>query len=413
MSNTLTINNLSRTIAFLALLTMAACGSKGPDPLKNGPWRGVIRIQGVDMPFNFTVDSTASGLTVSLRNAEEQLMLDEVRTEGDTVVMVMHIFDSELRARVEGDSMRGFFVKNYEKNYRLPFRAAAGQEFRFEGADKQPTTDFNGTWATTFTNESDTTAAVGIFHQTGSMVTGTFLTATGDYRFLEGNVVNGVMNLSVLDGNHIFLFTAEKTSENTLSGTYRSGRAWMQSWTATRDEHASLPDANSLTALKDGMDTFPFSFPDEDSTMVSSADTRFAGKPLIIQIMGTWCPNCMDETRFLANWYEKNKDRGIAVAGLAFESGDDFSYAAGRVRKMRQKTGVSYPVLIAGNKDKKKAAAALPMLREVVAFPTTIFVGKDGKVKKIHTGFNGPGTGVHYERFIEEFNATVDGLVKE
>ena len=370
-------------------------------------------MQGKELPFNFTVDSIAGGITVTLRNAEERLLLNEVRMEGDTVSIVMHIFDAELRGKVTGDSLNGFFVKNHEKNYRLPFRAAAGQEFRFDNADAQPSADFTGTWATTFTNDSDTTIAVGIFKQAGNIVTGTFLTTTGDYRYLEGNVVGGVMNLSVLDGNHAFLFTAEQKGKDTLAGTYRSGKAWMQTWTAVRSDKATLPDATSLTALKEGVDTFPFSFPDEDSTIVRSIDPRFTDKPVIIQILGTWCPNCMDETRFLAGWYKDNKSRGIEVVGLAFESGDSFEYAAGRVKKMRQKTGVEYPVLIAGNKDKKKAAAALPMLREVVAFPTTIYVGKDGKVKKIHTGFNGPGTGVYYERFIEDFNSTVEGLLRD
>ena len=412
MYKSLILNALSRNLLLLTIFLLAACG-KETSSLKTGPWRGVITMQGQEMPFNFTVDSVKGGVSVTLRNAEERLLLDEVRMEGDTAIMVMHIFDAELRAKVAGDSLKGYFVKNYEKNYRLPFRAAAGQTFRFKDADVNPSVDFSGTWATTFTNETDTTIAVGIFKQNGNIVTGTFLTPTGDYRYLEGNVVGNTLKLSVLDGNHAFLFTAEKISDNELTGTYRSGKAWMQTWKAVRNDNATLPDAGTLTALKDGIDTFPFSFPNEDSILVTADDAQFKGKPVIIQILGTWCPNCMDETKFLSAWYRENKNKGIAVVGLAFESGDEFGYAAGRVRKMRQKTGVEYPVLIAGNKDKKKAAEALPMLREVVAFPTTIYVGKDGKVKKIHTGFNGPGTGVHYERFIEDFNATVDGMLRD
>jgi hypothetical protein len=53
------------------------------------------------------------------------------------------------------------------------------------------------------------------------------------------------------------------------------------------------------------------------------------------------------------------------------------------------------------------------MLNSVIAFPTTIFIGKDGKVKKIHTGFTGPSTGIYYYQFKEHFNETVNELLAE
>ncbi|HCM78096.1 MAG TPA: alkyl hydroperoxide reductase, partial [Cytophagales bacterium] len=112
-------------------------------------------------------------------------------------------------------------------------------------------------------------------------------------------------------------------------------------------------------------------------------------------------------------WYTKNKDRGVEILGLAYEAKDDFDYASGRVKKMKAKLSVPYEFVIAGNKDKEAAAKTLPMLNHVISFPTTIFIGKDGTVKRIHTGFSGPGTGIHYERFIQRFNQTMDELLGE
>jgi len=370
-------------------------------------------MQGMGLPFNFTIDSLEQGYQARIRNGEEQLLLDEIRTEQDSVVMTMHIFDAELRAKIDGDSMRGFFNKNYEKNYRLPFRAAAGQEFRFESADESPGVDFSGTYEVTFVNDQDTTQAVGIFQQIGSKVTGTFLTPLGDYRWLEGNVVSNKLMLSVLDGNHAFIFSAIKNADGTLTGDYYSGRAWHQTWTGKLNPEAQMPNPNSLTGLKDGYEKIEFSFPDEAGNILSSNDDRFKNKPVVIQILGTWCPNCMDETRFLSDWYRRNNALGVEVVGLAFEAKDEFTYASERVQKMKNKIGVDYPVLIAGNKDKKKAAEALPALRELVAFPTMIFIGKDGKVKKIHTGFSGPGTQKYYDQFVQEFNDTIRDLLSE
>jgi hypothetical protein len=121
----------------------------------------------------------------------------------------------------------------------------------------------------------------------------------------------------------------------------------------------------------------------------------------------------MDETKFLAPWYTENKERGVEIIGLAYERKPDFAYASARVKKMIDKLDVSYDFVVAGTDDKEKASQTLPMLNRVVAFPTTIFIGKDGKVKKIHTGFSGPGTGVYFEQFKEQFNQTINELLVE
>jgi thiol-disulfide isomerase/thioredoxin len=404
---------MKRLIYLAGLVLLAACSAKKNPTIPTGNWRGTISMQGTELPFNFSVDSTESGYKASLINGDEEIKLDELLFQGDSLVMVMHIFDSELKAKIQGDSMKGYFIKNYEINYRMPFRAKQGQNFRFENPDQNIKTDFSGTYQVVFTNEAETTPAIGIFSQNGNKVKGTFLTPTGDYRYLDGNIVNNKMHLSVMDGNHLYLFIAEKISDTELKGIYRSGKAWLQDWTGKLSPDAILPDANLLTGLKPGYETFSFSFPDPDRKLITDHDEIFSNKIRIIQLLGTWCPNCMDETRFLTDWYSKNRKRGVEVIGLAFEAKDDFTYSAERVRKMKNKLQVAYPVLIAGNKDKKKASEALPMLTEVVAFPTLIFVDKNGIVKKIHTGFSGPGTGIYYERFIEEFNATVNELLLE
>src|SRR5690606_31161626 len=101
-------------------------------------------------------------------------------------------------------------------------------------------------------------------------------------------------------------------------------------------------------------------FPDANGNMVSLDDDKYKHKVVILQIMGTWCPNCMDETKFLSPWYNANKERGVEVIGLAFERKDDFSYASARVKKMVGKMDVKYDILIAGTDDKENAAKSLP-----------------------------------------------------
>jgi thiol-disulfide isomerase/thioredoxin len=398
------------------LLSACSADKKSTPELKTGMWRATLLLQGYELPFNFeVVRDERGGSDVYLRNAEERLLLDEVTQQGDSVKITLHVFDADIKAKINGDSLTGIFIKNYETNYKVPFRAAFGQPYRFRKSNvKTESEDFNGKYEVVFTNDSDTTLAIGIFKQKADSVTGTFLTPTGDYRYLQGNVVDGELKLSTFDGNHAYLFTAKKAEDGKLTGAYISGKTWKQSWTGIKNENAKIPDAESLTFLKPGFNTVEFNFPDVNQKTVSLQNEKYKGKVVIIQLFGTWCPNCMDETKFLAQWYKENQKRGVEVIGLAYERKTDFNYAAERVKKMTTKFNVTYDFAIApSTNDKTEAAKTLPMLNTVVAFPTTIFIGKDGKVKKIHTGFSGPGTGIYYDQFIQHFNETVNELLSE
>lgn len=399
------------------LLILASCKpeKETANILKQGTWRATIEIQGQQLPFNFElVNDEQGGYDLYIRNAGEKLLLDEVAVSGDSVDIGLHIFDANIKAVIKGDTLQGEFIKNYEKDYNIPFLAVYGQAYRFEPSkDTTNIPDFNGKYSVNFISENDTTPAIGIFTQHRDSVTGTFLTETGDYRYLQGNVANGMLQLSTFDGNHAYIFTASKQADGKLMGEFYSGKNHMEFWTGEKNDQAALADPESLTYLKKGYEKIEFSFPDVNGRLVTLNDEKYKNKVVILQLFGTWCPNCMDETKFLSPWYDQNKQRGVEIIGLAYERKPDFEYASNRVKKMTGKFGVQYDFVIAGTNDKAKASETLPQLNRVVAFPTTIFIGKDGKVKKIHTGFSGPGTGVYYDQFVQHFNETVNELLSE
>jgi peroxiredoxin len=405
-----------KNLVFLALLALLGSCSNTPELPKTGTWRAVLKLQGQQLPFNLDVVKDSSGsVDVYIINAGERLLLDEVSVERDSVRINLHMFDAQLRAKNSGDSLSGYFELNYSAGYRIPFKAAFGQDYRFALRDKSTTvtTDFNGRYAVQFFNEKDTTQAVGIIKQEGNYAEGTFLTSSGDHRFLEGNVINDTLHLSTFDGNHAYLYRATKVNDSTLSGHQWLGRSRNRKWTGIKNEKAQLPNPESLTYLKPGFEKIEFKFPNASGDSVSLADERYQNKVVIIQILGSWCPNCMDETRFLAPWYEKNKDRGVEIIGLSYERKPEFSYASERVKKMIEKQKIPYEVLIAGVYDVEKASASLPQLNKVSVWPTTIFIGRDGKVKHIHTGYSGPGTGADYEEQVQRFNNVVNELLEE
>lgn len=398
---------------FLLTFFAISCAPKTETAsLKPGMWRGVLHMQDQELPFTVRVANDSGRYKAWIQNAGEEILLDEIAISGDTVEMKLHIFDASLKAKINGDKLDGTFVKYYAPQANIPFTATFGETFRFVADADEAQPNFAGKYQVTFKTDRDSYPSVGVFEQKGNHVTGSFLTTTGDYRYLDGNVVDGKLKLSTFDGNHAYLFIAGFEGDS-LKGDYYSGNSGHETWSAIKNENATMPDAEALTYLKPGYEKLEFSFPDLNKNKISLNDERFKNKVVILQIFGTWCPNCMDETKFLVPWYNANKDRGVEILGLAYERKDDFDYAKGRIEKMKNKLNVPYDFVIAGVNDKDKASETLPALSKILAFPTTIFVGKDGKVKHIHTGFEGPGTGVYYQRFQERFNQIVNDLLAE
>jgi len=230
-------------------------------------------------------------------------------------------------------------------------------------------------------------------------------------------VVNGdSLYLSTFDGAHSYLFLAKIAGDSTLAGGhFYAGFRGDEPFTATRNEQASVSLDLSAVYLKNGGDTLNFKFPDLDGKMVSILDKRYANKVVVIQLMGSWCPNCMDETAFLSPWYKANHNRGVEIIALAYENSTDFARSQKSLRKFQQRFSVMYPMLITGVSvsDSLRTEKTLPQITAIKAFPTSIFIDKKGRVRNISTGFFGPGTGEHYNEYIREFNRRLDELLKE
>ncbi|MCX2740215.1 peroxiredoxin family protein [Pontibacter anaerobius] len=402
---------------FLALLVTSCTSMTSTDnTIKPGNWRVALQhAEGKEITFIMEAEEKNGKTVLHLVNGEERILVDDIQQEGDSIKIGLHIFDADLIAKIDGDKMAGRFVKNdTPEPYSVPFTAEHGKENRFEASPAPATFDFGGRWEVMFTpRDGKPYKAIGEFKQDGNYATGTFLMDLGDYRYLEGQVAGNELKLSTFDGNHAYLFTATPDNDSTLTGHFYAGMKGYESWTAKRNPDAKLADANSLTFLKPGYETLSFTFPNLEGEQVSLSDDKYKGKVVIVQLLGSWCPNCMDETNFLAPYYDKNKDRGLEIIGLGFERSPEFEKAAPRLKKMQERLNVNYDLLVAGTSDKEAAAKALPALNHVLSFPTTIFIGRDGKVRKIHTGFSGPGTGKYYEEFVADFNKTMEELLAE
>jgi thiol-disulfide isomerase/thioredoxin len=277
--------------------------------------------------------------------------------------------------------------------------------------------NMGGNWECDFSPKTkDNSKAKGVFIQTDPFkkLTGTFLTETGDYRYLAGKLSEGRhFYLSCFDGSHAFLFTGKVKGDSIVDGHFYSGSHWHEPWVAVRNDKFELRNPDSLTYLKPEFSKIDFSFKNTEGQTVSLTDAKYKNKVVIVQLMGTWCPNCMDETKFLATFYEKYKSKGLEVIALAFERTDDFNKAVSNVQRSKTRFNANYDFLITMKNGKDQASEALPMLNEVMAFPTTIYIDKKGIVRKIYTGFNGPATGDAHTKFVEQTTLFVEKLLNE
>ena len=385
--------------------------SKNTAEFKPGNWRGEITIQNKQLPFKFDVKKNNGNYKITLHDGDNPIEIDEIEIRNDSVFFTMHIFDIDVKAKILENTIEGTYTKNYAEDYILPFKATYNKNTRLDAAKNNQ--DFNGKWSFKFDEDPETKKKIAVFKTENGILKGTLLTPTGDYRFLEGTSENGKFELYAFDGNHMYIFEGKLKDENTLIGEYWSGKTAYKTFTATRDENAQLPDASALTYLKDGYDKIEFSFPDLNGNPVSLENDKYKNKVVILQLFGSWCPNCMDETKFLTKWYDEHSDDEVEIIGLAYELKDDFEYAKKRVSKMKEKLNVNYDFVIAGTSEAGSASKSLPMLNKVMSFPTSIIIDKEGKVRKIHTGFNGPATGDYYDVFVKEFNHLLDQLLSE
>ncbi|MEJ6791381.1 MAG: TlpA disulfide reductase family protein [Lacinutrix sp.] len=364
----------------------------------------------VFLPFTFKVKD-ANNLTVF--NAEEQIEVNEIEYRNDSVFIQMPVFEALLAAKIENQTLIGNFIIEGKERI-VPFKAEKNTS-RFD-VNTKAETDISGNWETIFSpkSEADKYIAKGVFKQEGNQITGTFLTETGDYRFLEGVVNGNQLKLSTFDGANAFLFTGTVT-DSTINGKFYSGNHWKEPFTAKRNENYELPSANELTYLNEGYDSLAFTFPDANGNLVSLTDERFKNKVVLVQIMGTWCPNCLDESKYYTEFYNKKKDKDIEIVALAFEYAKTEEKAFKGIKRLKDRIGINYPILLAqtGTTSKAKAQEKLPMLNHVLSYPTTVFVDKKGKVRKIHTGFNGPATGEKFVEFKTEFTTFIDLLLSE
>ena len=407
-------------IVLVVLALAGGCSQEVPvveaPKLETGYWQARITLPGGDIDTAFEIGRSGDSYRATLINGQERVRIREVSFSDGKLKLRFPAFNNEINATLDGDNLIGTLtlVKRYGEEQIMPFVAIPGGE-RIGTEDRKPAAvDLSGRWDAEFHKEDGSNdPSIGEFAQRGSRLFGTFLNPTADYRYLAGYVRGNTFRLSTFDGAHAYVFTGQVDDGVISDAGFWSGTGFHQSWSAKRDPSATLPDAYSLTYLNPDYERFDFEFPNLAGDRVSLGDKRFRGKVVVVNIAGTWCPNCHDEAELLAALYKEYRNLGLEVVALMYEHFEDQEIAIEQIKQYREKFDIQFETLLAGISDTTEVSKTLPSLNAVLAFPTTIFIDRSGSVRVIHTGFSGPGTGKHYEQLKNEMTGLIDELIEE
>ena len=396
-------------LIIVILFSFSACSED--DKVSSGAYIGnLYTSDSQEIPFNLYVLNDGS---VEIYNHKEIVDMKKIVYTKDSFLIKSPVFEGYIKAKKSSVDMEGYFFNN-SLDRKIKFKAYPGHE-RFKLKNSSINYNFSGKWKVVFNpGELGEYNAIGMFDQEGYKISGTFRTTTGDYGFMEGISEENSIKLSTFNGAHSYLFKGQ-LEENTISGFFYRGNYNKIPFIANRNQNFRLPSPNSLTVINNHYNKFDFSFEDNKGRVVADTDQRFNNKVLVVQIMGTWCPNCLDETTFISEFINENNYKDLEFVSLAFEYAKTKEKAIYNINKLKDRFNIKYPILLAqfGTSNKVEAQKKIPALKQVISYPTLIFIDKKKNIRSIHTGFNGPATGEKYENFKKEFEELVIKLLNE
>ncbi|HEY7291893.1 MAG TPA: TlpA disulfide reductase family protein [Vicinamibacterales bacterium] len=414
------MKNLLAAAVFVASSVVPATTQSKPASI-NGLWDATLVTNDAEVPFRFEIETTGSTAQGYFFEGDRRIGSTDGSFADGVLTLDYEFLNTSLALKLQDDQLVG--------TYRNKRANAKPQEVRMRRfapleatADEPPALE--GTWemrrnADEVTAPRDTRTWHVYLRQSGAEVSGSILRVDGDTGTLVGHWRDGKLVLSHFAGERPNLFVATLNADGSLAATLNGNAHYMvvRSSEARAKGIPEPPDPSRYTSVKDPTTPFQFAFPDLSGKIVSNTDAQFHGKVVILSIGGSWCPNCHDEAPFLAELYKDYRARGLEIVGLMFENDPDPNVSRPRVRSFVKRYNLQYPMLIAGTMQPspttKTINDALPQLVNFGAYPTSIFLGRDGRVRSVHAGFASPATGAEHTRLKQEIREMVERLLAE
>ncbi|HKJ45761.1 MAG TPA: TlpA disulfide reductase family protein [Balneolales bacterium] len=407
------IFSFTTLLLMIPVLLITACSQQKQRDI-TGVYRGVLHSPGGDLAFPITINKNNGSYTGYVTNGADTVKFTSVVLKGDSLHMNFNFYDSHIDAKIgPKGNLTGRWHKRYVENTQrvMKFTAAKGVKERYPRSSSD-TKVFNGQWPTVFENSSGHTYnATGEFYTKDHQLYGTFMTKSGDFRYLEGTYTDSTLTLSTFDGAHAYLLKGKLQKDGTLKGKNYEYSSSAVSWTSHKGEN-QLPDPFKIEKIDPQHPKITFALKDLNGDTVRSTDDQFKNKPIMLYIFGSWCPNCADEAHMLRQMYNKYKNTDLRVVGVAYEYTDNYNTAVKLVKNYKKRFNIPWTLLVAGRNEANIVKKTLPFIKNLYSYPTTYFSDTDHNIKFIHVGFYGPGTGAYYLKEKQVFKEKLDSITQ-
>ena len=403
----------ARRLFFLLLLPAVGCRTPVPE---DSIWTGTMTLANQkQLPIRMSMNLASRPPSGSFIVGDEQTSIPEIQIVGDSIIVLLAEYQAALRGVWDGKQWAGSFFRYRKDTLLLPFTVRPGERQERQAQESFPSTAIRltGSFRVYYHDPDciDSTSSAK-FWTRGDSVFGTFIDPSGDHGLMAGVQRGDSAWLGRFIGwqaNLIELYF----EEGSWKGKYYARQFPPEVFTLVPRPGAEKEQLDKRrTRMKDPRKPFRFEGLTIDGDTVRYTDDRFRGKGLIIDIMGTWCHNCLDEVPLLQRLYDEFNAEGLEIVGLSFEVTEDPAIGRNNLAIYRKRHGLTFPLLYAGSLEEKHVEQSLrSQLEDFFAYPTTLFIDRSGRVRDVHWGFKGPGTGEDYQREVERFYQLVEEVL--
>ena len=401
--------SLKAILAAAALVMAAAAGGAVAQPA-SGLWDAQVTVDGAVVPFRFALDTGKAGAKAHFFDGDRPTNPSSRGSlEHGHLQLAFDSYAAKIDAQLDHGVLRGTYGTS---RYTYPFEARPHREE--PAARTAPSVA--GLWEIPVDALNEQAWRL-VLKQVGPKLYATILRIDGDTGTLNGVYRDGAFHLSHFAGERPAVLDITPAADGTLSlllsdndgSTNRALKAVRPA--AARAQGLAPPaDAANHTSVKDPKEPFQFAAKDLNGRPVSNAVPRFRHKVVLVNVMGSWCPNCHDEAPFLGKLYETYQAKGLEIVAMDYEYPDQIKDPV-RLRAFLKRYNVKYTVLLAGGLPDLQAT--LPQAVNLHAWPTTFFVGRDGKVKSVHVGFTSPGSGPYDAKLKADVTKEIETLLAQ